>query len=163
MQRATKIICHHILDKGQESTGTKQSVITCRPSAVSNPNSCSSQSASRGRPSAHNSPLTVLTKAPFTLYKEMDTIALLFHLPKNTCNRRTHFCVHLPERLSNRERRGDATRSLYCPAIGQSDTEGDHCGFNPLFIVLFFPEGLKYSQSLSKSWTHLQPERKDKS
>lgn len=24
MRRATKIICHHILDKGQESTGTKQ-------------------------------------------------------------------------------------------------------------------------------------------
>lgn len=43
---------------------------TCRPSAVSKPRRSSSQSASMGRPRSHNSPFTVLTKAPLTLFKE---------------------------------------------------------------------------------------------
>lgn len=46
-------------------------VITCFPSVVSNPRSCSSQSASRGRPSSQSSPFTLLTRAPFHLQQQV--------------------------------------------------------------------------------------------
>lgn len=49
-------------------------IITCFPSAVSKPRSCSSQSASRGFPSSHSSPFTLLTNAPFTLSEQIKCI-----------------------------------------------------------------------------------------
>lgn len=49
-------------------------IVTCFPSAVSKPRSCSSQSASRGFPSSHSSPFTLLTNAPFTLSEQIKFI-----------------------------------------------------------------------------------------
>lgn len=122
-------------------------MITCLPSTVSNPRSCSSQSASRGRPSSHNSPFTLLTSAPFTLQAEMTT--LLYHLSKNKNNNRTHFCkMNLPDTLSNKERCGDTSCSLYCPAVSQLDTEASFWNISSPLIAMFFPKGLKDSQSL---------------
>lgn len=72
--------CHINRNKG---------VITCFPSTVSKPRRCSSQSASRGRPSSHNSPFTVLTNAPFTLQNRCN----YFTWSKNRRNRR-HCCIY---------------------------------------------------------------------
>lgn len=88
---------------------------TCRPSAVSKPSSRSLQSSSMGRPSSHNSPFTVLTNAPFALTTESQLER--WSSMRLTWENNHGWISYLPHTLSNKERCGDASCSLYCPAI----------------------------------------------
>jgi len=124
----------------------KKSGITLLPSCVSNPSRRSSQSASRGRPSSHNSPFTWLTRAPFTLQAK---IQQPWCITSVRTNKRIQFCkVHLPDTLSHKERCGDASGSLHGPAIGQLDAEPSLWSFNSPLVASFIPEGLEDLHSL---------------
>lgn len=129
--------------------------ITCLPSSVSNPRSCSSQSASRGCPSSHNSPFTLLTRAPFTLQAETQQHRYSTSVRRNS---REHVSaqIHLPRTLRNKERGGDTSGPLHGPAISQLDAERSSCSFNSAPAAAFIPEGLKDPQSLEWSWARLQ-------
>lgn len=80
----------------------------------------------------------------------MQEISLFYHFSKNNTIREhvSVGIVYLPDTLSNKERCGDTSCSLYCPAVGQSDAEGCFCGFGSDLIASFFPDGLKDSQLL---------------